>query len=157
MAGLRDQPTNMNPLTDVQFKLDIGALPETTFFIQGCNIPGITVSPNDIGIPKRSAGFGLPSGVIEYDTFNVTFMVDEYLKNWQEVYEWMVSDPSKTSCVLTVLSSSMNATLEIHFDGIFPTNLSEIAFDSTTTDPTYVTGTITFQFSSYTIKRLVTT
>ena len=52
MAGLRDQPTNMNPLTDVQFKLDIGALPETTFFIQGCNIPGITVSPNDIGIPK---------------------------------------------------------------------------------------------------------
>ena len=84
-------------------------------------------------------------------------MVDEYLKNWQEVYEWMVSDPSKTSCVLTVLSSSMNATLEIHFDGIFPTNLSEIAFDSTTTDPTYVTGTITFQFSSYTIKRLVTT
>jgi hypothetical protein len=154
MAGLRDQPDNMNPLTDVQFKFEVGALPETSFFVQGCNIPGITVTANAIGVPKRSGGFGLSTGVIEYETLEVTFLVDEYLKNWEEVYNWMVNDVKKTSAVLTILSSSMNPTMEFHFSGVFPTNLGAITFDSTTTDPTYIQATITFNFTDYKIKRL---
>jgi len=83
-------------------------------------------------------------------------MIDEYLKNWQEIHEWIVGDVDKyTSAVLTILSSSMNPTMEIHFKDIFPTSLSAIPFDSTTTDPVYQTGTVSFNYTEYIIKNLL--
>ena len=81
---------------------------------------------------------------------------DEELKNYQEVYEWMIGDVSKyTSAVLTILSSSMNPTMEVHFKDIFPTSLSAISFDSTTTDPVYQIATISFNYTEYIIKNLL--
>jgi hypothetical protein len=95
------------------------------------------------------------TGIIEYEQLNVGFLIDEYLKNWQEVFEWMKGSPSYTSAVLTILSSSMNPTMEIHFNEIFPISLSEIPFDSTTTEPTYQIATITFNYTDYIIKNLL--
>ena len=40
MATLAEQPKNINPLADVQFKFTVTALPNTTFFIQTVNLPG---------------------------------------------------------------------------------------------------------------------
>jgi hypothetical protein len=83
-------------------------------------------------------------------------MIDEYLKNWQEIYEWMIGKESKyTTAVLTILSSSMNPTMEIHFKEIFPTSLSAISFDSTTGDPTYQIATVSFNYTEYIIKNLL--
>jgi len=42
MASLADQPKNINYLADVQFKFDVAALPNTSFFIQTVNLPGIS-------------------------------------------------------------------------------------------------------------------
>ena len=86
----------------------------------------------------------------------MAFLIDEYLKNWQEVYEWIIGDENKyTSAVLTILSSSMNPTMEIHFKEIFPSSLSGINFDSTTTDPVYQQATVSFNYTSYIIKNLL--
>ena len=49
----------------------------------------------------------------------------------------------------------MNPTMEIHFKDIFPTSLSAIPFDSTTTDPVYQVATISFNYTEYTIKNLL--
>ena len=154
MASLANQPKNINPLADVQFKFVIGALPNVTFFVQSTALPGITLAPLDIGLPQRT-GFARNTGVIEYEELNVAFLVDEYLKNWLEVYNWMLGAPSSTSGVLTILSSSMNPTMEIHFKDIFPTSLSEISFDSTTTDPVYQIATVSFNYTEYIIKNLL--
>ena len=155
MATLAEQPKNINPLADVQFKFNVAALPNTTFFIQTCNLPGIALEAQTIGVPQLQ-NFSRHTGVITYEALNITFMIDEYLKNWQEVYEWMISDVNKyTSAVLTIVSSSMNPTMEIHFKDIFPTSLSEIAFDSTTTDPVYQIATVSFNYTEYIIKNLL--
>ena len=156
MASLANQPKNMNPLADVQFKFIIGALPNVTFFVQSTALPGITLAPLDIGLPQRT-GFARNTGVIEYEELNVAFLVDEYLKNWMEVYNWMLGTPSYTSGVLTILSSQMNPTIEFHFSGLFPTNISEISFDSTASEPTYQIATVAFRYSKYTIKNLINT
>ena len=58
MASLANQPKNINPLTDVQYKFDIGALPNVTFFVQSTALPGITLAPFDIGLPQRT-GFAV--------------------------------------------------------------------------------------------------
>ena len=155
MPKLADQPKNINPLADVQFKFEIGALPNTTFFIQTCNLPGISLEAATIATPQRSS-FSRHTGIISYEPLSITFLIDEYLKSWIEVYDWMVGDDSKyTSAVLTILSSSMNPTMEFHFKEIFPTSLSEITFDSTTTDPAYQVATISFNYTEYIIKNLL--
>ena len=154
MASLVNQPKNMNPLADVQFKFDIAALPNVTFFVQSTALPGITLAPLDIGLPQRT-GFARNTGVIEYEELNVAFLVDEYLKNWLEVYNWILGKPSYTSGVLTILSSSMNPTIEAHFKELFPTSLTALDFDSTTADPAYQQASVTFKYTSYTIKSLI--
>ena len=155
MTSLTDQPKNINPLADVQFKFEIGALPKTSFFIQSVNLPGVALEGAVISTPQLQS-FSRHTGIITYDPLNVTFLIDEYLKNWQEVFQWMVGEENKyTSAVLTILSSSMNPTMELHFKDIFPTSLSEVSFDSTTTDPTYQVATVNFNYTEYIIKNLL--
>ena len=155
MTSLTEQPKNINPLADVQFKFDVAALPNTSFFIQTVNLPGISLEAQVVATPQLQ-NFSRHTGIITYEALDVTFMIDEYLKNWQEIHEWIVGDVDKyTSAVLTILSSSMNPTMEIHFKDIFPTSLSAISFDSTTTDPVYQTGTVSFNYTEYIIKNLL--
>ena len=155
MTALSEQPKNINPLADVQFKFDIATLPNTSFFIQTVNLPGITLEAAVMATPQLQ-NLSRHTGIITYETLELNFMVDEYLKNWQEIYEWIVGDENKyTSAVLTILSSSMNPTMEIHFKDIFPTSLSGIAFDSTTTDPVYQVATVNFNYTEYIIKNLL--
>ena len=155
MTALTEQPKNINPLADVQFKFDVSALPNTSFFIQTVNLPGISLEAQTIAIPQLQ-NFSRYTGVVTYEPLDIGFMIDEYLKNWQEVFEWMVGDEDKyTSAVLTILSSSMNPTMEIHFKDIFPTSLSAISFDSTTTDPVYQVATVSFNYTEYIIKNLL--
>mgnify|MGYP000740038152 FL=1 len=155
MTSLTEQPKNINPLADVQFKFDVAALPNTSFFIQTVNLPGVTLEAAVMTTPQLQ-NFSRHTGIITYEALDVTFMIDEYLKNWQEIYEWMIGKESKyTSAVLTILSSSMNPTMEIHFKDIFPTSLSAISFDSTTTDPVYQIATVSFNYTEYIIKNLL--
>ena len=155
MAALTTQPKNINPLADVQFKFDVAALPNTSFFIQTVNLPGVSLEAAVIATPQLQ-NFSRHTGIITYEALDVTFMIDEYLKNWQEIFEWMIGEENKyTSAVLTILSSSMNPTMEVHFKEIFPTSLSAISFDSTTTDPVYQVATISFNYTEYIIKNLL--
>ena len=154
MASLVNQPKNMNPLADVQFKFDIAALPETSFFVQTTSLPGISLTPMEVGFPQRQ-GVALNTGVIQYEELSISFLVDEYLKNWMEIYNWLTGSPSYTSGVLTILSSSMNPTIEAQFKQLFPTSLSALQFDSTTTDPIYHQASVSFKYTEYTIKSLL--
>ena len=155
MTSLTDQPKNINPLSDVQFRFDVAALPNTSFFIQTVNLPGVTLEAQTVAVPQLQ-NVSRHTGVITYEALDITFMIDEYLKNWQEIYEWMIGDENKyTTAVLTLVSSSMNPTMEIHFKDIFPTSLSAIPFDSTTTDPVYQVATISFNYTEYIIKNLL--
>ena len=155
MTSLTDQPKNINPLAEVQFRFDIGALPNTSFFIQSVNLPGVTLEGAVISTPQLQ-NFSRHTGIITYDPLNVTFLIDEYLKNWQEVFEWMIGEENKyTTAVLTILSSSMNPTMELHFKDIFPTSLLEVSFNSTSTDPVYQVATVNFNYTEYIIKNLL--
>ena len=155
MASLRNQPKNINPLADIQFKFEVGALPNTSFFIQTVNLPGVTLEAQTMATPQLQ-NFSRHTGTVTYETLNVTFLIDEYLKNWQEIYEWITGDEGKyTTAVLTLVSSSMNPTMEVHFKEIFPTTLSAIPFDSTTTDPVYQVATVSFNYTEYIIKNLL--
>ena len=108
----------------------------------------------EIGLPQLQ-GFARSTGTIQYEELTIAFLVDEYLKNWMEIYNWLTGQPSYTSGVLTILSSSMNPTIEAHFKQLFPVSLTALQFDSTTTDPIYHQASVSFKYTEYTIKSLL--
>ena len=75
MSALASQPKNINPLADIQFKFDVAALPNTSFFIQTVNLPGITLEGAAIATPQLQ-NFTRHTGIIAYETLNVTFLID---------------------------------------------------------------------------------
>ena len=87
MTSLTDQPKNINPLADVQFKFEIAILPNTSFFVQSCNLPGVSLEAQTVGAP-RIQNFSRYTGVVTYEALDITFMIDEYLKNWQETVSY---------------------------------------------------------------------
>ena len=82
MTSLTDQPKNINPLADVQFRFDVAALPNTSFFIQTVNLSGIALEGATIATPQLQ-NFSRHTGIITYAPLSIAFMIDEYLKNWQ--------------------------------------------------------------------------
>jgi len=77
MTALSEQPKNINPLADVQFKFDVAALPNTSFFIQTVNLPGVTLEAAVISTPQLQ-NFSRHTGIITYEPLDITFMIDEY-------------------------------------------------------------------------------
>ena len=155
MASLADQPKNINYLTGVQFKFELVGYPGVSFFIQTCNLPGLSTQAAQMPFP-RQPGIQKNLGVIEFEMLSIQFLVDEYLKNYQSIWNWMMDkNGENTSAILTLLSSHMNPFMEIHFNGCFPIGLSELLFDSTTVEPDYKVANLTMTYKNYTIKRLI--
>ena len=155
MASLADQPENIYYLTNVQFKFELVDYPGVTFFVQGVNLPGLSTQAAQMPFP-RQPGIQKNLGVIEFEMLSIQFLVDEYLKNYTDVWTWMMDKNGKdTSAVLTLLSSYMNPFMEIHFNAVFPIGLSELLFDSTSVEPEYKVATMTMTYKNYTIKRLI--
>ena len=155
MASLAEQPENINYLTNVQFKFELVDYPGVTFFVQGVNLPGLSTQAAQMPFP-RQPGIQKNLGVIEFEMLSIQFLVDEYLKNYTDIWNWMMDKNGKdTSAVLTLLSSHMNPFMEIHFNGCFPIGLSELLFDSTTAEPDYKVANLTMSYKNYTIQRLI--
>ena len=157
MASLADQPKNINYLTAVQFKFELVGYPEVGFFIQTCNLPGLSTQAAQMPFP-RQPGIQKNLGVIEFEMLSIQFLVDEYLKNYTRIWNWMMDkNEANTSAVLTLLSSHMNPFLEVHFNGVFPIGLSELLFDSTTAEPDYKVANLTMSYKNYSIKHIKNT
>ena len=155
MASLVDQPKNINYLTSVQFKFELVDYPELNFFVQGVNLPGLSTQAAQMPFP-RQPGIQKNLGVIEFEMLSIQFLVDEYLKNYTRIWNWMMDkNAANTGAILTLLSSHMNPFLEVHFNGVFPIGLSELLFDSTSVEPEYKVATMTMTYKNYTIKRLI--
>ena len=155
MASLAEQPDNINYLTNVQFKFELNGYPGVSFFIQTCNLPGLSTQAAQMPFP-RQPGIQKNLGVIEFEMLSIQFLVDEYLKNYTRIWNWMMDKSGEnTSAILTLLSSHMNPFMEIRFNGCFPIGLSELLFDSTTAEPDYKVANLTMSYKNYTIQNLI--
>ena len=155
MASLAEQPKNINYLTGVQFKFELTGYPGVGFFIQTCNLPGLSTQAAQMPFP-RQPGIQKNLGVIEFEMLSINFLVDEYLENYTSIWNWMMDKSGEnTSAILTLLSSHMNPFMEIRFNGCFPIGLSELLLDSTTAEPDYKVANLTMSYKNYTIKNLI--
>ena len=105
-------------------------------------------------------------GRITYGSLNLSFIVDEDMSNYLEIYNWIrgqvpVEDSppfrdanSLASGILIVMDNKSRPNIEVQYQDIFPVRLDEIGFDLTTTDPDPIIISTEFKFTGLKITKL---
>ena len=88
MPGPLDrQPEKLDYLSPTQFRFGIHQLPKVEFFVQTCNLPGLSMGNTEIANPFKN--IPVMGDKIDYEDLNLTFLVDEYLENYISLHKWM--------------------------------------------------------------------
>ena len=182
MTALTRNPTNTNLKQSTKFHLNFDRLPGMTYFCQSANFPGISVS--EVPRPTPFVDLYIPGEKLVYDTFNITFLVNEDMSDWTEIHDWLrgiafptdfreyanlnrlhtqsysrstvgVKDKVQySSATLTLYTNLNNPNFRLKFVDIFPTSLSTIIFNTQDSAENIVTADATFRYSYYDYERL---
>jgi hypothetical protein len=87
MTALNRNPENTDLLQSTKFRLTFDRLPGITYFCQVANFPGVSLT--EVIRPTPFVDLYTPGEKLIYDTFNITFFVDEDLRSWLELHDWM--------------------------------------------------------------------
>lgn len=171
MSALDNIPINQNFQAPQNFKFFIKRAPNLNFFVQKTAIPEIQIDPT--WQPTPFTQIPLSGDHITYTPFSVTFKVDEDLKNYIEMLDWLNSlgfpnlyteyaaksmrpktDLSgiTSDLQLLILNSSENPTHAVNFVDGFPVFLGGLEFDTTQQDVTFITCTVTFRYTNFYIE-----
>ena len=82
------QPTTYDYASPNQWRINFDRLPLTTWFCTNANIPGITLG--EAQFPTPMSDIPISGDKLTFDTLNIQFLVDEELKNYREMWEWLV-------------------------------------------------------------------
>lgn len=167
--SFRDITANKNFLSPVGFKFVLTRLPNVDFFCQSATLPSVVLG--DFKTPTMFQSLPMYGTELMYGKLQLTFKIDEDLKNFREIHEWMnalgitesfeeyskLADASLAHSKrpysdgsLMILTSSKNPTHEIKFLELFPTSLSGMSFSAATDDISYMEATVEFAFRNYT-------
>lgn len=165
MTALTRTPQNTNPLQPTKFLLTFARIPNTQFFCQEVNIPGVSLGEVDRVTPFLD--MFSPGTKLKYDPLDVEFIVDAQLQSWKDIYNWFTSiaDPDGfegrrisreiqnntnfSDATLTVLSALNNPVVRIEYINCFPLTLSDIRFDTKSSADNIITCRATFRYQSY--------
>lgn len=79
---------NLFPADPTSHVMQFQRMPMTTFTIQEVNLPAISARTGVAPMPGGNAHF-LPDKLI-YEPLSITFMVDEELRAWRELFSWLL-------------------------------------------------------------------
>tara|TARA_B100000945_G_C20313276_1_gene563911 strand:+ start:33 stop:590 length:558 start_codon:yes stop_codon:yes gene_type:complete len=172
----QDQLTNKNFLSPIGFVFVLDKARKVSFLCQKAEIPDISLGQANI----PTAGFAqIPiSGSIQYGQLNLEFIVDEDLRNYMEIHNWIralgtpsvrqerkdwndrwgndsrssTDDTKVSDATLQVLNNNNIVNFDIVFQSLWPVSLATIPFDVTGTDNDYLTSTVTFNYTTYEVR-----
>jgi hypothetical protein len=178
MTALNRNPLNPNLLHPNKFQLNFGRVPNIQYFVQSVSVPGISLSE----VPHQTPFIDLyvPGEKAIYDMLNVTFLVDEELKSWLEIHDWIRAmtfptdfqeyrdlsklnkianirkevQPQYSDATITVLSSANNPLYRFKFFDCFPTTLSTFVLSSADSPDGIITADATFRFSYFNVDKV---
>ena len=166
------QPETNNYLATNFFKLELERAPLVTYFCQSVNLPSLTIPVLEVPVAQFGVPIRTPVGRYSYENMSVSFLVDEEMKNWLEIYNWMIKlgtaeqvcdaldhenapNGKFSDAVLTIMNGSYNPIKKIILKDIFPVGVSGIQFSSVIVDTEPVIATATFAFTSYVIEDFI--
>jgi len=158
---------NINYLSPTGFRFLCTHMPETQFYCQTANLPGVSISEIPVATPHKQ--HYVAGDNVTFDEFSITIILDEYLKNWEEIQRWIIGlgkpfgfegyekrkkDGLDTTGQLFILTGSKNPSLRFDFYNLWPKSIGSVQFDLTQADITYTTVDVVFQYNYYTMTRV---
>ena len=167
MATLQTTPVNRSYLSNNKFDFVLKRIPNFTYLVQGVNLPGLSLQSSSINTPFSAVS--IPGNQITFGTLSLTFLVDEDMQSWLELYNWMTQlgnpvgynkigtltgkpgsvNSTTSDATLFIKSNSNNPNLKFDFVDMYPTELGEMNF-TTTDNQEFVTSTAVFNYGYYT-------
>jgi len=86
-SPLARQPDQLDYASPTQFRFGINQLPKVEFFTINANLPGIDATAIDLANPFKT--IPIMGEKLTYANLDITFIVDEYLENYQSLHNWM--------------------------------------------------------------------
>ena len=168
MATLTTTPANRSFLSNNKFEFVLRRIPNFTHLVQSVNLPTLALGSSTVNTPF--VALSIPGTQLTFGTLSLTFMVDEDMQAWYELYDWMwqlgnpesydkrgrLSDEddilnSVTSdASLFVKTNANNANVKIVFKDVYPIELGELPFNSTGSQE-FLTSSVTFAYTYYKI------
>ena len=153
-------PDNLSYLAPTQFELIVKKLPNTKYFATGVNIPSVNIGES-LQPTRLGANIKLPGDKINYGELTITFIVDENMENWTEMFTWMEGITASTDTdkyrllvgatkregqpqdnsgddkemysdmTIVVTTAANNPNRYIRIQDAYPSTLGEITMDTT--------------------------
>lgn len=147
--------SNKNYLSRGQYVVTINKTryPNIEYFCNSLTIPGINVSPVEATYANNQ--FSESGNVVEYSELSMNFIIDEDMKNYFEIYNWLIRNAKendkteKSDMIITFLTSHSNSNHQIKFIDAFPISISDIELNSTNTNVEYIQGNASFRYSYF--------
>jgi len=174
-----NNPNELDYLRPNAFKFQIHNIPNTNYFCNAANIPEMNLPPAIQATPFVDVGN--PGDKLEFGTLMIRFLIQEDMKNYKELYDWLVglgfpqnykqskewSDKQnyrfpdqdgnqaakqKSDATLILLDSNNNPKINITFVDSFPISLQGLDFEISTGSTEYMQGVAMFKYSYYEVE-----
>lgn len=182
MTAPSNLPSNKNFLSPLGFTFSIKKTPNVNYFVQNIVLPNVTLGQSDIQTPFVK--LPVPGDHIDFSTLSVTFRIDEEMRNYKEIFDWIVAlgfpesfeqynaiAPARgrfggqdfnpiagngiySDATLMVLNSVRAPIIDITFKNLYPVALTDVSFDTMLTDVDYVPATVTFAYERFTLTHI---
>ena len=169
--SLRRQPDTFDYAQSSQFLVTLGNFPLAQYFCTTLTLPGVSVGRIDTG--TSLANIPMVGDLMTFEDFTMTFMVDETLANYREIFNWLVNigAPSNhtqfnklsradgvdmtgdrnlySEIQISILSNKNNPVVRTTLHDAFPLSLSGLTYTTQETDAVYLTADVSFAYSYY--------
>jgi len=160
---------SVNLMNTQVFQLAIPYTPSVNEYVQSVSLPGVTLGEAFMETPLIKSPE--PGDKLIYSPLAITFLVDEGLKNWKELYDWLKSlgfptdmtqygvlphllnrvDDDRVVCDITMLiyNNQTQPILKTVFFDCFPISIGDIPLNVADTGSQPTICTADFMYRSY--------
>ena len=159
-------------MSPIGFKLTLSTKEKVDFLSNSANVPGISLGTALQGTTFRI--LDVPGDEVMYEDFTINFLVDEDLKNYMIIHNWITGlgipenfkqykdlttneDGQKDEMLqycdgtLHILNSNFRDMARVKFADLFPVSLTSLQFNATENDVNYFTAEASFKYTIYNI------
>ena len=164
-------PDNKSFLSNNKFDFTLDRIPNFTFLVQSASLPSMSLASSNFQTPL--ANIQLPGTQLAFAPLIISFIVDENMESWYEIYNWMfqLGNPEEVNKIgnltavpgalnnivsdanLIIKTNSNNPNWRVRFHDLFPTDIGEINFSTIDTQE-FITSSATFAYTYYELERI---
>jgi hypothetical protein len=134
------------------FIFDNPELKNLSFHCQTISIPAISLPAVEMPFHQMTAQYS--GDRVSFDPFTATFLVDEKLKNFNLIFQWIMKQAMEQTIIkrdlsLLLYNNSNNHSHTIRFIGAIPTSLSPVNLASNLPNTNVMASDVSFSYDYY--------